>query len=102
MTSLIEQAAERLAQIRAAGIAAPDIASVPPGRGRVEATIRVLSEPSSKAVDLDLLALAAAGYLVPSAPSSHMADQYRVLKRPLIANAIGNQRSLEESGRAHV
>jgi len=43
----------------------------------------------SQQVDLDLVALAAAGYLVPSAPRTHTADQYRVIKRPLIANAIG-------------
>ena len=46
---------------------------------------------SSKVFNLDLTALAAEGYLVPSAPSSYLAEQYRVIKRPLIANATGGR-----------
>jgi len=38
---------------------------------------------------MDLAMLAAAGLVTPDAPRSHLADQYRVLKRPLIANAMG-------------
>jgi exopolysaccharide/PEP-CTERM locus tyrosine autokinase len=105
MSSLIEQAAQRLAQIRAAGIAVPEIgdfaadATAVAERRIGDAAAAVhpvaLQAPTvgpvtlSKTVDLDLVALAAAGYLVPSAPRSHMADQYRVIKRPLIVNAIG-------------
>ena len=33
--------------------------------------------------------LAAAGIVTPNAPRSQIADQYRVIKRPLIANAMG-------------
>ena len=104
MSSLIEQAAERLAQIRAAGIPDPDMDSArtpalksqapQPSRAsapRVERSSRLPSDYSSKVFDLDLAALAAEGYLVPSAPSSHLADQYRVIKRPLIANATGSR-----------
>jgi protein-tyrosine kinase len=38
---------------------------------------------------LDLEALSAKGIVTPNAPRSFMADQYRVIKRPLIANALG-------------
>jgi protein-tyrosine kinase len=40
-------------------------------------------------VDLDLDALTVAGFVSPNAPRSQIADQYRVIKRPLIANAMG-------------
>ena len=102
MSSLIEQAAQRLAQIREAGIAVPELAGadVPPEPTKAagqsglppQAQSPVLpaaAPPLSKAVELDLEALAKAGYLVPAAPRTHTADQFRVIKRPLIANAIG-------------
>ena len=102
MSSLIEQAAERLAQIRAAGIAMPEMVPVrqsalsqgltDPGQAvnpAAEPATGLTFRRSSKFVELDLAALGAAGYLVPSAPGSHMADQYRVIKRPLIGNAMG-------------
>ena len=99
MSSLIEQAAERLAKIKAAGIELPDdvmtvqhaeppgapFPQVPTPPAAPSASAAVLS----KQVQLDLVALAAAGYLVPAAPRTHMADQYRVIKRPLIKNAVG-------------
>ena len=40
-------------------------------------------------VHLDLARLAAAGIVTPDAPRSQMADEYRVIKRPLITNATG-------------
>ncbi|MEO8409490.1 MAG: XrtA-associated tyrosine autokinase [Propionivibrio sp.] len=43
----------------------------------------------SRRVDLDLQALAAAGIIRPDAPRSQLADEYRVIKRPLIDNAMG-------------
>ena len=43
----------------------------------------------SRLVEINLAALAAAGIVTPNSPRSHMADQYRVIKRPLIANAMG-------------
>ena len=43
----------------------------------------------SRQVQFDLDALSAAGMVSPNAPRSQIADQYRVIKRPLIANAMG-------------
>jgi receptor protein-tyrosine kinase len=43
----------------------------------------------SKAIEIDLQKLAAAGYVTPTAPRSQLADELRVIKRPLIANAQG-------------
>jgi protein-tyrosine kinase len=116
MSSLIEQAARRLAQIRASGIEIPGDAAdtlaspvlerapaeissaaaapvvspfAPPAVGAPP--VRPVGEPvvTSRRVELDLDQLAAAGIVTPNAPRSNVADQYRVIKRPLILNAIG-------------
>jgi len=54
-----------------------------------------LDEPSrrSKQVDLDLERLAAAGYVTPNSYRSSLADELRVIKRPLIGNAQGKSAS---------
>lgn len=43
----------------------------------------------SKSVEIDIQRLAAAGYVTPTAPRSRLADEMRVIKRPLLANAQG-------------
>ena len=40
-------------------------------------------------IDLDLGRLKARGYITPDAPKSQIADEFRVLKRPIIRNALG-------------
>jgi len=47
----------------------------------------------SKLVEIDLARLAAAGYVTPAAPRSRLADEMRVIKRPLISNAQGKSAS---------
>ena len=103
MSSLIEQAAQRLEQLRQAGIAPEDTAAVP-RVGAVVAESPTAAMPAAPAVsvpaedppqavarrvELDLDALARAGIVTPSAARSRIADQYRVIKRPLILNAVG-------------
>ncbi len=129
MTSLIEQAAQRLEQLRQAGVNVAELEAVGASPGAAGQTERVLApvapwatppvsapasipatagvprladpgvpdprgllddaSSTSRKIDLDLAALAATGLLTPNAPRSHLADQYRVLKRPLITNATG-------------
>jgi protein-tyrosine kinase len=43
--------------------------------------------PRSKQVHIDLEALAAAGFVTPLAQRSQLADEFRVIKRPIIRNA---------------
>lgn len=43
----------------------------------------------SRQVEINLEQLAAAGYVTPTAPRSRLADELRVIKRPLISNAQG-------------
>jgi len=103
MSSLIEQATQRLAQLRRAGVDMPEpVAKAPPPV--TAPTPREVARPvetpaetaspkvrsaTSRRVELDMDALSAAGIVTPNAPRSQIADQYRVIKRPLIGNAMG-------------
>lgn len=107
MTSLIEQAAKRLEQIRQAGIAVPEVgepaaAPATPAASGLSAAAAAAAGleaerrgevatgqglQASRRVELALDRLTAAGIVTPQAPRSRLADQYRVIKRPLLANA---------------
>lgn len=99
MSSLIEQAARRLEQLRSAGIEVPiaqrsslanDRLPGEPPSAQASASSREPAEiRSSRSVELNFATLDAAGIVTPSAPRSHIADEYRVIKRPLISNAMG-------------
>lgn len=52
----------------------------------------------SRTVDIDFRRLAGAGLITPDAPRSILADQYRVIKRPLIDNARGKGASPVKDG----
>src|SRR5574337_1456163 len=97
MSSLIEQAAQRLEQWRRAGVevpdGAPDVSTLvrrPPAAAEAPVAVDA-PEPvaTSKRVEIDLAKLEAAGIVTPNAPRSRIADEYRVIKRPLISNAMG-------------
>lgn len=110
MSSLIEQASRRLEQLRQAGVAIPDITPAPSPAAAPTVTPPVappapVPAPAplrpavvSRKVELDLDALSAAGFVSPNAPRSQIADQYRVIKRPLIANAMGRGPAPVENG----
>lgn len=90
MNGLIEQAARRLEQLRQSGADVPDEVSAayvhsvtsPPATGGQ-------THAMSRRIEIDLEALAKAGIVSPNAPRSAIADQFRVVKRPLIGNAMG-------------
>ena len=124
--SLIEQAAKRLEQLRQAGVELPEeqaprvsvteantaklahdpfvaeIAIVP----RQPEPVKVAPKPvaddaptaSRNRVELDLEAISASGLLVPQATRSQLADEFRVIKRPLIANAMGKTGAAIQNG----
>jgi receptor protein-tyrosine kinase len=93
--SLIEQAAKRLEELKRAGVeGVVTPADVPPeARGPASlAARRDTARPAERArisrlVRIDLARLAAEGYVTPDAPRSPIANEFRVLKRPLLANA---------------
>ncbi|HLO62350.1 MAG TPA: XrtA-associated tyrosine autokinase [Azonexus sp.] len=125
--SLIEQAAKRLEQLRQAGVELPqEQAKAEPTLKHVDKPIHkspsaLFTEPvverdrkpepkiiegrsdgdsaaSSKSVVLNLEAIAASGLLVPNVARNQLADELRVIKRPLIANAMGRGDSAVPNG----
>lgn len=99
MSSLIEQAALRLEQLRQAGA---DVPATPVAAGPIE-TVRMAAgergtPAHSRRVEIDLDALTEAGIVSPNAPRSQIADQFRVIKRPLIGNAMGKGASTITNG----
>src|SRR5450830_892373 len=100
MNNLIEQAALRLEQLRQAGA---EVAATPIGTQSIEHDAQVhLIEPQqaafSRRVEIDMEALTKAGIVSPTAPRSQIADQFRVIKRPLIKNAVGKGASAIKNG----
>ena len=110
--SLIEQAAQRLEQLRRAGVdipVSPDTAPVNEveqstitthdveiGRPETERPVEALdpvsvpaSDTQSRRVQIDPDILAASGIIRPDAQRSRQSDEFRVIKRPLIDNAMG-------------
>ncbi len=119
MDSLIEQAAERLEQLRRAGVNVPLVQAAPvapaaPTAASAHARVELQSQsdlPGSppaatlhppamqsddaaeapkadggQRVSFDLDLLAASNLVTPTAPRSRVADEFRVVKRPLINN----------------
>jgi len=97
----IEQAARRLAQLRSAGVGDIAPAGIPtleldhePAQERIAGK---RSAPAADAeqplltphVDIDLQRLFRMGYITPNAPSSRRAEEFRMVKRPLLTNARG-------------
>ena len=90
--SLIEEAAKRLEQLRRAGVTAPADRPGPRLAARGE-TSPAGSPPKAAAtshkVTVDVKRLAAQGFVIPGTARSAAADEFRVIKRPLLANASG-------------
>lgn len=98
--SLIEKAVERLAGLQPSIAPKKDVAASEPGpRLSGEESTKpsihgftqsgpggVAESVRSRYVELDLDRLAASGFLTPKAPSSLIAEEFRVIKRPLIGN----------------
>ena len=99
--SLIEQAASRLEQLRKAGVEIPgedqvpqreDVPAPPPAPPAPAAQPSRQSAPSenrARTVAIDLDMLGSSGFITPKSPRAQIADEFRVIKRPLIANAMG-------------
>ncbi len=108
---LIEQAARRLEQLRQAGVEVPADAGevLPQGTAQHARASAEAAQPAapaapakpavqSRRIELDLDALAKSHILGPHTPRSQAADEYRVIKRPLIDNAMGKGAAPIENG----
>jgi exopolysaccharide/PEP-CTERM locus tyrosine autokinase len=116
MSSLIEQAAKRLEELQRAGIDPPAAAASAPAASTPEAMVLALegrahhgtprasrepgrfgamlvddpdTESPSRRVELNFARLRAGGFVTPDAGSTQIAEEFRVIKRPIIRNAIG-------------
>lgn len=104
--SIIEQAARRLEELRRSGVEVPGTggnlgATRPaPARGLQREpqrpVVRDISPPArapaakvSRQVQIDLARLSGMGYLTPETPRAQIADEFRVIKRPLLENVYG-------------
>jgi protein-tyrosine kinase len=86
---LIEEAGRRLEELRRAGIGTAENGDGPLPPAAPLAAPQPVPAPQSPGarLELDLARLAANGFVTPETPRSRIADEFRVLKRPLIANA---------------
>jgi len=85
-----ERLAQALERSQAAELQAPSSAparAVAPAPLVRAAHAAVPAGPTSRLVQIDLEALAAAGFVTPKAQRSQIADEFRVIKRPIIQNA---------------
>jgi exopolysaccharide/PEP-CTERM locus tyrosine autokinase len=110
--NLIEQAARRLEELRRSGVEVPAVGGATEasavfansrrrGKGRNGTAPEQVDEAApAKQVEVDLVRLAAMGYLTPSANRTRLADEFRVLKRPLLNNVLG--KSVAPSERANL
>lgn len=81
--SLIEKAAQRLETLRGIGAAAPDPVAVHAESGEPAG-----APPGGRRVEIDTKRLAAEGFVTPDDPGSRVAEEFRIVKRPLVANAL--------------
>jgi protein-tyrosine kinase len=107
---LIERAAKRLEELRLAGVQVDD--AVPSGlnsarssyaseqeeRGELLPRERIGASSAgdesrvavrSRSVDLNLDAMSSSGFISPKVARARISDEFRMIKRPLIANAVG-------------
>jgi exopolysaccharide/PEP-CTERM locus tyrosine autokinase len=99
----LEARRETIAESIATPIAVPSSGMPQTARGAPHAPEAVVAAPTgaaaarasraatttSRTVAIDLESLKARGYVTPDAPTSRIADEFRVIKRPIIRNAQG-------------
>jgi receptor protein-tyrosine kinase len=89
--SIIEQAAKRLEELRRSGMEVPRPGAAPaaPAQPASNDAAPAPAPLSSRLVEFDLARLEREGYIVPSGPRTRLADEFRTIKRPLLANIRG-------------
>ena len=94
--STIEQAIARLRALKKAGVEV-DAAPIETPAVKPAAARETSSNPNPVA-EIDLARLQAMGLITPDAPRSRIADEFRVIKRPVIDNARGRGASIIRNG----
>lgn len=107
--SLIEEATKRLQQLEQAGVkvngAQPEARPSETNSASSQARARVPASPpaeerapAANVRVIDLARLHEAGFITPNVPDSRLLHEFRVIKRPLIQNALGKGAALVENG----
>jgi protein-tyrosine kinase len=100
--NIIEQAARRLEELRRSGVEVPGPVrggkgagggDALPGRSRTTSPQRpertASPDPGTPVVEIDLQRMAQMGYVTPDSPRTQIANEFRVIKRPLLSNVHG-------------
>jgi protein-tyrosine kinase len=120
--SIIEQAVKRLEELRRTGVELPvpqpppqsasptPTRAEPPPRVEPETVVQLAQRRAeappreapvarrSPEVAINLQRLATMGYVTPTEPRSQLAEELRVIKRPLLANAMGRSATTVDRG----
>lgn len=101
--SSIERAIERQQRAEQAGTAPADEAEEFPAGPMFETRTPATGaagtgQQTKKSVQLDLAQLEKDGYLTPRSDRSKIAEEYRIIKRPLLVNAFGEEAGEIENG----
>lgn len=109
--SIIEKAVKRLDQLKSASgeggfeaVQAPEPLVVPEEKplakkpGAPEPVVPPPMRAQPKSVRIDLVRLAARGLVTPDQPRSAIAEEFRLIKRPLLANAVLEGPAAVENG----
>lgn len=92
------------APVAASAPATPAAATTPVGKTRPVTVGRGPMQPAVEArtrpprVELPLAALRTLGFVTPDAPKSQIADEFRIIKRPILANVRGTSGTRLENG----
>ena len=89
--NIIEQAARRLEELRRSGVevpapARPAGAPTPTRIHKQAKQISIAPADPAKSVEIDLRRLAAQGYVTPDQSRTQIANEFRVIKRPILNN----------------
>jgi protein-tyrosine kinase len=100
--NIIEQAARRLEELRRSGVEVPSpvrsgkgagSGDALPSRSRTTSPQRpertASPDPGTPVVEIDLQRMAQMGYVTPDSPRTQIANEFRVIKRPLLSNVQG-------------
>jgi len=87
--ALIKALEERTVELPVAPASRPAVHS----RGRARQEPAPPIRPETRSVEINLPRLKTLGFVTPDAPTSRIADEFRVVKRPIIRNALGQGES---------
>ncbi|MCU7904306.1 MAG: XrtA-associated tyrosine autokinase [Candidatus Thiodiazotropha sp. (ex Epidulcina cf. delphinae)] len=96
-----DQAEETAKSVSVSAKPAADNKDFPAGGGEGGSTVATVADSAkrpAKKIQLDYESLSKVGYIVPEAGNKQLAEEYRIIKRPIIMNALGKGAAPIEHG----